>query len=346
MDAELERYDRQREELLQEAANGRLNLAGMERELAAQQEAPPGPAEGLHPAGGGGRAACAGLLDEPEELKDLYRRLYHTYVARIESLVDLNSDVQIEYARQQRVQAAPEPEQGVASHRADIARIMHENVTLVKEINLLSRERRYQAWKLEGAPRPRSAAPRDRPIASSAPDVARPPLSPPALAKPASSLVDPRRVEGAASVAGRATDEDGLASGDEGLVLPPLPPPGSGGPGAPPGHCSSPPGAAALPETVRRELRIQQQRIAEMRAQIAALEKPSVPPASRPQAPLRHPQPTANPTPAAAAGPPVLSPPSARSPAAQSPGRTGGAAPGGALLGAAITRGLSSRGIR
>eukprot|EP00304_Pavlova_gyrans_P012532 CAMPEP_0206035036 /NCGR_PEP_ID=MMETSP1466-20131121/1785_1 /ASSEMBLY_ACC=CAM_ASM_001126 /TAXON_ID=44452 /ORGANISM="Pavlova gyrans, Strain CCMP608" /LENGTH=1327 /DNA_ID=CAMNT_0053409369 /DNA_START=150 /DNA_END=4130 /DNA_ORIENTATION=+ len=150
MDEELERYHFQNQELDLRIHEQKLRLDGMQREIKTQRTKLSDAAADVH-------AFKSGLHDtiqhiqDPRRLKEKVKELYqrhatdHTPTARIEQ------DLHAEYARQREyLEKSVESlkrklNKNMELHRQDNARMMQENVALIKEVNELRRDLRSVA---------------------------------------------------------------------------------------------------------------------------------------------------------------------------------------------------------
>ncbi|KAJ4460583.1 putative cilia- and flagella-associated protein 57 [Paratrimastix pyriformis] len=153
-DQELERYKKQKAAFDLEMETHRLNLSGMQIEMGNQSQR-----------NSRVRLALAFFFSLPFWPPRQRLEAARAYVGRIETdlrkarlLVGNPAALKRKHLESNVYKLRQNLSKGVASHRADIARIMHENVTLVKEINLLNRDKRTEADR-EPEPPPTTGAP-------------------------------------------------------------------------------------------------------------------------------------------------------------------------------------------
>ena len=145
MDQELERYHSNNGALELTISDLKLKIDGMHREIVTLRSQISGANARVN-------AICnelhstAQCIQDPHALKDAVKNMYHKYVTEVTSSQVVENNVAAEYSRQREYL-----EKSVESlkkkltknqelHRSDNARMMQENVALIKEINELRRE--------------------------------------------------------------------------------------------------------------------------------------------------------------------------------------------------------------
>ncbi|KAA6379387.1 MAG: putative cilia- and flagella-associated protein 57, partial [Streblomastix strix] len=164
MDSELNTYAIKKRGLELELSENRLNLEGLEKELGSLQQRLKTTNEYIKKVEDELHNALP-HLDDPKELKEIFVKIYTQYVIR-NAKGQLNANPAADSNAPSGRFSLPPPmarqvassggkrkggkrnvtklktnlTQGAMNHKAEIARIMHENVTLVKEINQLRRD--------------------------------------------------------------------------------------------------------------------------------------------------------------------------------------------------------------
>ena len=145
MDQELERYHKNNSALELTISDLRLKLDGMQREILSQRSKL-----------GDADAKVRGLktelhetiqhIQDPKALKDSVKRMYQKHVTETVASRAVEPDIAAEYTRQREyLEKSVESlkrklNKNMELHRNDNARMMQENVSLIKEINDLRRE--------------------------------------------------------------------------------------------------------------------------------------------------------------------------------------------------------------
>ncbi|XP_032825748.2 cilia- and flagella-associated protein 57 [Petromyzon marinus] len=149
METELERFQKQVSQLELAVADTRSKMQAAERQTARERDRVR-EVEALVKRFKTDLHAIAGLIQEPRQLKEAVTQLYHRYVqlADAKEIRGEDADVQREFARQKdhlersvaslRKQLSSDTD----SHRTENARIIQENVTLIREVSDLRKELR------------------------------------------------------------------------------------------------------------------------------------------------------------------------------------------------------------